>query len=69
MTDNDAMMFVTLFYAVYDPTTGELTYANGGHNEPLIVHSDGNSSILPGTNGIALGVVPEMAYAEKDPSR
>ncbi len=63
--DNDAMMFVTLFYAVYDPTTGELTYANGGHNEPLIVHSDGNSSILPGTNGIALGVVPEMAYAEK----
>lgn len=63
--DNDAMMFVTLFYAVYDPTSGELTYANGGHNEPLIVHSDGNSSILPGTNGIALGVVSEMDYAEK----
>ncbi|MCE2501270.1 MAG: SpoIIE family protein phosphatase [Dehalococcoidia bacterium] len=63
--DNDAMMFVTLFYAVYDPTTGELTYANGGHNEPLIVRPDGNSSILPGTSGIALGVVPEMAYQEK----
>ena len=63
--DNDAMMFVTLFYAVYDPTTGELTYANGGHNEPLIVHPDGNSSILPGTKGIALGVVPNMDYAEK----
>ena len=63
--DNNAMMFVTLFYAVYDPATGELTYANGGHNEPLIVHSDGNSSILPGTNGIALGVAPQVAYAEK----
>ena len=62
--DNDAMMFVTLFYAVYDPTTGQLTYANGGHNEPLLVRPDGHSSILPGTNGIALGVVPEMAYQE-----
>ena len=63
--DNDAMMFVTLLYAVYNPATGELTYANGGHNEPLIVHPDGNSSILPGTNGIALGVVSGMDYQEK----
>ncbi len=63
--DNDAMMFVTLFYAVYDPATGELTYANGGHNAPLIVHVDGTSTILPGTNGIALGVMPGMEYDER----
>jgi sigma-B regulation protein RsbU (phosphoserine phosphatase) len=63
--DNDAMMFVTLFYAVYDPATGELTYANGGHNAPLIVHVDGTSTVLPGTNGIALGVMPGMDYDER----
>lgn len=63
--DNDAMMFVTVFYAVYDPSTGELTYANGGHNAPLIVHVDGTSTVLPGTNGIALGVMPGMNYDER----
>ena len=63
--DNDAMMFVTLLYAVYDPATGELTYANGGHNSPLIVHVDGTSTVLPGTNGIALGVMPDMNYDER----
>ena len=63
--DNDAMMFVTLFYAVYDPATGEMTYANGGHNAPLIAHVDGTSTVLPGTNGIALGVMPGMDYDER----
>ena len=62
--DNDTMMFVTLLYAVYNPATGELTYANGGHNEPLVVHSDGSSLLLPGTKGIALGVFPGVPYEE-----
>ena len=62
--DNDAAMFVTLLYAVYDPASGELTYANGGHNSPLIVHADGRSSLLPLTHGIALGVIPELDFNE-----
>ena len=60
--DNDTMMFVTLLYAVYNPATGELTYANGGHNPPLLVHSDGSSSYLPSTKGIALGVLPDAEF-------
>ncbi len=63
--DNETMMFVTLLYAVYNPSTGELTYANGGHNAPLIAHADGSSSTLPGTRGIALGVMPDMEYEER----
>ncbi|MGI9229936.1 MAG: PP2C family protein-serine/threonine phosphatase [Gammaproteobacteria bacterium] len=63
--DNDASMFVTLFYAIYDPNTGSFTYANGGHNPPLHVHKDGSSELLAMTGGIALGVVAEHKYAEQ----
>ena len=62
--DNDAAMFVTVLYAVYDPTSGELTYANGGHNSPLVVRADGTSSLLPLTDGIALGVIPDLDFLE-----
>ena len=63
--DNDTGMFVTILYAVYNSSTGEFTYANGGHNSPLIVHPDGSSSLLPLTGGIALGVVPDIPYQQQ----
>lgn len=63
--DNDAGMFVTVFYAVYNPSNGELAFANGGHNSPLIVHADGSSTFLPLTKGIALGVMPGLSYQEQ----
>ena len=62
--DNEASMFVTLLYAVYDPATGELTYANGGHNPPIVVHADGTSTLFPLTGGIALGMVPGIEYRQ-----
>jgi len=55
--DNEAMMFVTLLYAVYDPASRVLTYANGGHTLPVLIHADGTHTVLPSTNGIALGVM------------
>ena len=62
--DNEAFMFVTVLYAVFDPHSGTLNYANGGHTNPLLVHSDGTSEELPLTGGIALGVMPELEYKE-----
>ena len=64
--DNDSAMFVTVFYAVYDPGTGTLTYANGGHNPPLVVHRDGSSSVLEPTGGIALGVAAGLPYEQAE---
>ncbi len=60
--DNNAAMFVTVFYGIYDPATGLLTYSNGGHNPPVIVRADGNSEELSTTEGIALGVMDDMPY-------
>ena len=63
--DNEASMFVTVLYATFDPASGEFTYANGGHNSPLMVRADGSSELLPLTDGIALGVVPDLHYGQK----
>ena len=63
--DNRNVMFVTVVYAVYNPETGSITYANGGHCPPLIVHGDGSSSELSQTNGVVLGLVEGMDYAER----
>lgn len=43
--ENEAMMFVTVFFARLDLTTGELIYVNGGHNPPL-VRKDGEFHYL-----------------------
>ena len=62
--DNETFMFVTLLYAVFDPESGLLTYANGGHSNPLVVHTDGSNEEVPTTGGIALGVMPNLEYRE-----
>jgi sigma-B regulation protein RsbU (phosphoserine phosphatase) len=57
MTNARSDLFVTLFYAILDPSDGSLTFANGGHNPPL--HFDGASSKINElwAQGMALGVV------------
>ena len=57
-------MFVTVLYAVYNPDSGQLTIANGGHNPPLVVHKDGTSELVPLSSGLALGLVPDFPYEE-----
>ena len=61
--DETTGMFVTMLYAVYDPTSGVLTYASGGHDAPLIVHADGTSELKSLTGGIALGVLEGFEQA------
>jgi len=53
--------FITLFYAVYTPATGALTYVNAGQNPPLLRRRDGTIERLGGT-GIALGMFEGSTY-------
>lgn len=61
---NETATFVTVLYAEYDPADGKFTYANGGHNTPVVVHADGTSTLLPLTGGVALGVLPGIPYRQ-----
>jgi len=53
--------FITLFYGVYSPATGSLTYVNAGQNPPLLRRLDGTIERL-GATGIALGMFDASTY-------
>lgn len=57
-------MFVTCLYAILDPVNGRLEYANAGHDLPYRRHG-GQVSELRAT-GMPLGLMPGMAYEEKE---
>lgn len=59
---NEMCMFTTLFVAVIDTHTGELTYANGGHLPPLIGRAGTGFAPLPLPVGMLLGVVEGAVY-------
>ena len=57
-------MFVTCFYAVLDPKSGHLVYANAGHNLPCCCHDEGAVTELK-ARGMPLGLMESMYYEEK----
>ncbi len=56
-----ASRFITLFYGVYDPRTGELTFVNAGHTSPLLLRQAGECERLT-AGGIALGMFEGSSY-------
>ena len=60
--DNPLFMFVTLFFGVFDPVDGSLTYANAGHPAPLLYRSDGSCVALERTADAVLGIIEDEDY-------
>jgi len=56
--------FITFFTCIADPRTGHVTYANAGHNPPLVVRAKGGFELLEGAGGMILGILPMAQYQE-----
>ncbi|HYT24949.1 MAG TPA: SpoIIE family protein phosphatase [Actinomycetota bacterium] len=64
VTEMPAHMFVTCLYAVLDPATGRLRFANAGHNLPYLRGAEGVAELR--ATGMPLGLMPGMHYDEKE---
>lgn len=60
----ESNMFVTMFYGLLEPASGELIYVNAGHNPPLIVRGDGTGVFELGGESTALpvGIIEGQTY-------
>jgi serine phosphatase RsbU (regulator of sigma subunit)/predicted ester cyclase len=58
-------MFVTCFYAILNPKSGHLVYANAGHDLPYLQHSGEEAKELR-ARGMPLGLMPASSYEEKE---
>jgi serine phosphatase RsbU (regulator of sigma subunit)/predicted ester cyclase len=64
VTDIPPNMFVTCFYAILDPESGTLSYANAGHDLPYLWRG-GDADEIRAT-GMPLGLMPGMSYEQKE---
>ena len=59
---NPGGMFITTFVAIYDPSTGILTYSNAGHNIPYLL----SDTLIPldKAHGVAAGLFEGEVYED-----
>jgi sigma-B regulation protein RsbU (phosphoserine phosphatase) len=63
--DNDSCMFITVFCGMINLRSGDLLYANAGHNPPLLVSPDNHLRVLDTPPGPALGALPGSTYQSR----
>ncbi len=64
--NNDAAMFVTCFVGVLDIPTGKFTFANAGHNAPLLYRAGGAYDWLKVKPGFVLAGLDNMQFTSEE---
>ena len=62
LADTHTDLFVTVFYAVLDPRTGTLTYANAGHNPPYYFNRTSGAVNPLMRTGLPVGILEDSAW-------
>ncbi|MCU0490287.1 MAG: SpoIIE family protein phosphatase [Chloroflexaceae bacterium] len=65
LTDSRSGLFVTCFYGLLEMATGEFTFANGGHNYPLLYRVATDEVENLRADGIVLGIVPQPRFEQR----
>ncbi len=60
-----ADLFITMFYMKFNQATRRLSYANAGHNLPLLLHAGESTCRELDAEGLILGVDKNAAFEEK----
>jgi sigma-B regulation protein RsbU (phosphoserine phosphatase) len=56
--------YATLFYGVYEASTGEVRYTNLGHPSPILLRANGRCELLDAT-GIVLGAFKDRPFEQR----
>ena len=64
--NNESGMFVTAWMGKFDIPTGKLSFANAGHNPPVIVHANGECEYLKSRPGFVLAGMEGIKYRENE---
>jgi sigma-B regulation protein RsbU (phosphoserine phosphatase) len=60
--DNESCMFVTIFCGILNTKTGEVLYANAGHNPPLLLRQGKDAQYLDTSGNIAVGAMEGLSF-------
>ena len=63
--NNETCMFITAFCGILNFRTGDLVFANAGHNPPLILRAGGPVEVLRSKPGAALAALPGSRYVNR----
>ena len=63
---NDAGMFVTAWMGILNTKTGQVLFANAGHNPPLVKHADGTYEYLKSRAGFVLAGMEGVRYRKNE---
>jgi phosphoserine phosphatase RsbU/P len=56
--------FITFFFSVLEAASGDLRFANAGHNPPVLLRASGEAQMLEG-GGPVLGIISIAPYGEQ----
>ncbi len=63
--DNDACMFVTIFCGILNIETGEIQFANAGHNPPLASANSHGFEFIQMPKGFVVGIMENTEFESK----